>query len=121
MIMPLEEAMISAELLAIEREHSVVMLALDSAAYAHVCPEKFAPHVDLEGKPSTRGAFVADGRFLKELGTRIVLFVAPNRVLLEVTFKVLPISRPLLSVGQLLEQGYSLQLSASVSWLWRAT
>jgi hypothetical protein len=80
---------------------------MDSAAFAHVCPEKFAVWVPMQkvDKNKCSTALLANGEKVAVLGSRnglLALGTHLNRPLkVELQFLVLKIRRPIVSIGML--------------------
>ena len=99
----------------------IVLLLLDSGAYAHVCPPSFAPWVPLRTTGHSRVvAQTATGHKICELGERAVMLSSIGsspEVRLVVNFRVMEIKRPLLSVGELIRRGYLVHFSDAASYI----
>ena len=82
----------------------ITYVLVDSGAYAHVCPVKFAPLEPLEPLME-KVAISADGRPIKVSGKRTVRFTLSDGALMQKVFRVTAVSRPILSVGMLEDEG----------------
>ncbi|CAE8693048.1 unnamed protein product, partial [Polarella glacialis] len=82
-------------------------LMVDSGAFDHVCPVAFMPDVPIQPMDGdTSPAITADGTPLVAIGHKVVHCVLQTGRRLRIRFKVMPIKRPLLSVGRLRRQGF---------------
>ncbi|CAE8640336.1 unnamed protein product [Polarella glacialis] len=82
-------------------------LMVDSGAFDHVCPVTFMPDVPIQPMDGdTSPAITADGTPLVAIGHKVVRCVLQTGRRLRIRFKVMPIKRPLLSVGRLRRQGF---------------
>ncbi|CAE8582737.1 unnamed protein product [Polarella glacialis] len=82
-------------------------LMVDSGAFDHVCPVTFMPDVPIQPMDGDASpAITADGTPLVAIGHKVVHCVLQTGRRLRIRFKVMPIKRPLLSVGRLRCQGY---------------
>ena len=90
-------------------------LLIDSGAFGHCCPVGWHPEFPLK-LPQTQGEIrTADGTLLTPLGSRTipVQIRAKDRVIgVQITFEVLPVKRPLLSVSTLLQNVWSASFSS---------
>ena len=82
---------------------------LDSACYDHVCGSSFAKDCEIirDDEFSRRTDIrAANGSTMQHLGVRTVrMQTVCNRQNLQITFQVLNVERPLISVGKLAEDG----------------
>ena len=91
------------------------MILLDGGAYTHVCPRNFAPEIPMVEARRHIGGLAANGGELVAEGTKTVSLGVWRGGWLRVTFFVMNILRPLLSVGQLQRQGWDANFSAHSS------
>ena len=96
----------------------VVLLLIDSGAFDHVCPKYFAEYAGL--LPRLRDdclVVAATGQEVKQYGTRVVGMRTLDNCIAEITFSVMNVTRPILSVSRLCQKGYSLQFAGKKAWL----
>ena len=101
----------------------MIELTMDSAVFAHVCPEKFASWVPMQrvDKNKFSTALLANGEKVAVLGSRKVLLVLGshlNRPLkVELQFLVLKIRRPIISLGMLVASGNVVHLEQEAAYV----
>ena len=81
-------------------------LLVDSGAYAHVCPLDFAPEIPLQSCQLPLVS-TADGTKMTPLGRKTVPCELENGTKVAMTFVVLPVKRPILSVKALTQKGWT--------------
>jgi hypothetical protein len=84
----------------------IVLLLIDSGAFEHVCPRNFAdwfPLVELKNHPSV---IAANGQQLEVFGERTIKATMLDNGHAKIKFKVMSVTRPILSVSRLASQGY---------------
>ena len=82
------------------------MVLIDSGAFDHACPPSFAPSVQIiPPKVDVRVATASDKEVLKILGTKTARMRVKG-ALVDCTFQVLDIRRPLMSVSALMRHGF---------------
>ncbi len=84
----------------------VALLLIDSGAFEHVRPKDFAawlPLLDVQEQPSV---IAANGRQIQMFGERTVRVTMLDNASARIKFKVLSVTRPILSVHRLTSQGY---------------
>ena len=84
------------------------LVMLDSSAFTHVCPTSFMPEVAMECSKPKQGCLTASGHPLICYGSKKVRIQVWGDVVMEVTFAVMDVARPLLSVGGLQHHGWSI-------------
>ena len=91
-----------------DEEHE---LMIDSGCYGHVCPSWFAPHFPLESSSNVE-AVAANNEALRHYGQNVVYgHVTTNsgrRVLIQITFDVMSVRKPLLSTSALKRRGVTI-------------
>ena len=81
-------------------------LLVDSGAFAHVCPEDWGTQWPLE-KTEKFAATMANGKPLTVQGARVVTLTLRDGRALRLRFCVMKVSKPIISVGMLREEGVS--------------
>ena len=86
-------------------------LMIDSGCYGHVCPPWFAPQFPLEGCTNIE-AVTANNATLRHFGRKVVYgHVTTNRgrqILIQITFDVMSVRKPLLSTSALKRRGVTI-------------
>ena len=80
-------------------------LLLDSGSYIHVCPWWFAQDVPMIQAPKI-DAITASGKPLKHYGDKVIHLRTKSQNSISCRFHVMNVSRPILSVGRLAQQGH---------------
>lgn len=93
----------------------VVFMLVDSGAYDHVCPREFAPMFALTTSSKPRHAMSADGSPIQHSGERRVLAELCGGTRVLITFQVMSVSRPILSVHQLAKRNWIFIVGAQPS------
>ena len=92
---------------------SPTMLLVDSGAFSHCCSPDFAPSSPVVPDPSLKAVFTASGAQLQPSGRKNVSFTLGNGLNVTISFIVLPVRRPILSVSALVEKGWGVCFSTS--------
>ena len=92
-VMPAEPSVMALE------AGDTALLMVDSGAYLHVCPVDFALSSGLMSMGQSVGAVSASGRPLKVYGRRAARCRTAEGVEMEITFHVMSVTRPILSVA----------------------
>ena len=91
-----------------DEEHE---LMIDSGCYGHVCPPWFAPQFPLVSSSNVE-AVAANNEALRQYGQKVVYgHVSTNsgrRVLIQITFDVMSVRKPLLSTSALKRRGVTI-------------
>ena len=86
-------------------------LMIDSGCFGHVCPPWFAPQFPMVS-PSNVEAVAANSEALQHYGQKVVYgHVTTNngkRVLIQITFDVMSVRKPLLSTSALKRRGVTI-------------
>ena len=85
------------------------MLA-DSGAGLHACPASHAPWIPVRQKPGAVAARTASGAPVKHLGFKTVAYRFEDGSVCKITFQVMEVEKPVLSVGHLNSTGHSVVL-----------
>ena len=93
----------------IELENGEVKLTVDCAAEVHVCPLWFGEGYGLQLPQRGLRVRAASGKIMKYHGRRTVLLYIDEHMV-QITFHVLDVVRPLLSVAEPYDHGYAVHL-----------
>lgn len=113
---------VTAELEEWEQVTQIVMMLLDSGAFAHVCPPTFATHAPIR-MITDSGAKLADGRSIVSQGSRHVFLSLVGSwppVVVRVDFLIMNVIRPILSVGLLMRKGFDIRFDSGRCRLMKA-
>ena len=79
----------------------VVLLLIDSGAFEHVCPKDFADWFPLTGVKDDLNVVAASGHRLQMFGERTLRASTLDNGTARIKFKVMAVTRPILSVHRL--------------------
>ena len=84
------------------------LVMLDSGAFTHVCPTNFTPEVAMECSKPKQGGLMASGQPLICYGSKKARIQVWGDVVMELTYAVVDVARPLLFVGELQRHGWNI-------------
>ncbi len=96
--------------------NAVYLLIIDSGAFMHVAPKNFAENFPLE--PCAPASIVgANGSTIESYGIRQVRVTTMDGAHTKITFRIMSVTRPILSVSRLVELGYHVNFPAKMPYI----
>ena len=94
-----------------KRKTEEIELMIDSGCFGHVCPPWFAPHFPMVSSTNV-DAVAANNVALKHYGQKVVyghvMTNSRKRILIQITFDVMNVRKPLLSTSALKHRGVTI-------------